>query len=329
MTNLHLYDNIMEYQIISDKIKNAIDKASNVLLVCHQNPDGDTLGSALSIAHVFDLTGKDYTVFCPDKPADFFSFLPKFDKLETKQKIDFSKFNLIMTFDCGDLEQTGLQEFLSQTRTGIVNIDHHTTNTRFGEYNLVDTGKASTTAILYHFFTKSQLAICRDIATCLLVGVLTDTGNFSNPATDPESLQIAARLVAKGARIREINKYVLRNKSINILKLWSRFFLRLKRDADLDLAWTVITQKDLKDCQVDKKELEGVANFFNDLADNAIALVLEELDGGEIKASLRTTRDWIDVSKFAKMMGGGGHAKAAGFRVRGRLLETVEGWRVV
>ncbi|MBU4332298.1 DHH family phosphoesterase [Patescibacteria group bacterium] len=325
----------MENQVIIDKIKNSIDKASKILLVCHRNPDGDTLGAALSLAHFLETAKKGYALFCQDSPADFFRFLSKFEELIIGEiGLGFktqtnSGHDLIITLDCGDIEQTGLPEFLANTKTPIVNIDHHITNTQFGDYNLVDADKASTTALLYQFFTKSQISISRNMATCLLVGLLTDTGNFSNPATNSESLAIAARLVARGAQIREINKYILQNKSIDVLKLWSRIFLRLQKISDFDLAWTVITQKDLAECGIDKKGLEGVANFLSKFSDSAITLILEELENKEIKGSLRTNQDFIDVSKFAKLMGGGGHAKAAGFRINGQLLETAGGWEIV
>ena len=319
----------MQFTQIIKKIHSLILSSNSILLVSHRNPDGDTIGSTLALAHWFEKIGKDYTIFCQDKPASFFSFLPNLEIIQTTLP-DFKNYDLVITCDCADQTQTGISpEDWKRLKCPIINIDHHFTNTNFGHHNLVLFEPASTTAILYQFFISNLINIDRPLATCLLTGLVVDTGNFSNPSTDGSALEIASRLVAKGAQIRYINHYLIKNKSVPTLKLWSRILLRLKKNQDLGLAWTVITKKDKQDCAVDDLATEGISNFFNELADSNLSLVLEEIEGGFIKGSLRTTTDFIDVSRFAKIMGGGGHQRAAGFRVKGKLQETDDGWSIV
>ncbi|NQU77199.1 bifunctional oligoribonuclease/PAP phosphatase NrnA, partial [Candidatus Falkowbacteria bacterium] len=311
------------------KIYTLINESSNILLICHRNPDGDTLGSALALAHWFKKIAKNYTIYCQDKPALFLSFLPGLENIKN-QEPNPNNYDLIITCDCGDQTQTGVSsENWNQIKSKIINIDHHFTNTNFGNYNLISFESASTSAILYKFFKASLVNIDRLMATCLLTGLVVDTCNFSNPGTNQEALEVASRLVAKGAQIRCINNNILKNKSLPILKLWSRILLRLQKNEELGLAWTIITKKDKAECGVDDLASEGISNFFNELADSNLTLVLEEIEGGFVKGSLRTTTDHIDVSRFAKIMGGGGHQRAAGFRVKGRLKESDKGWSIV
>lgn len=320
----------METQQTIKKINSLISESTNILLISHRNPDGDTLGSCLALAHYLENSDKKIELYCQDKPAEFFSFLPRFELLKTEPEPDFKNYDLIIACDCADIAQTGTNpDAWPGLKTQVVNFDHHLTNTKFGTFNLIMPEAASTTAVLYHFFSSNGINLDRTIATCLLTGLVTDTGNFSNPGTNHDALEVASRLVAKGAQIRYINHYIIKNKSIPVLKLWSRIFLRLRKNQELDLAWTVITKKDKQDCGVDDLATEGISNIFNELADSSFSLVLEEIQGGFIKGSLRTTTNHINVSEFAKIMGGGGHRRAAGFRVKGILVSSNAGWSII
>jgi phosphoesterase RecJ-like protein len=139
-------------------------------------------------------------------------------------------------------------------------------------------------------------------------------------------LQVASHLLNIGARHQEINKNILRNKSLSLLKLWGRAFERLRYNSSYDLAFTVITSQDITECGAESESASGLSNFFNDLAGAKASLVLIEQPDGTIKGSLRTTRDDVDVAKLAKTLGGGGHQKAAGFSVSGRLVYNEGNW---
>ena len=204
---------------------------------------------------------------------------------------------------------------------GVVNIN-------FGHVNLVHGEASSTSEIIYHFFDFHDIPINKEIATCLLTGIMTDTGNFSNLATTPSSLEIAGRLLNYGGRIRQISDNTIKNKSLSNLQLWGRALARLKKDEKTGLVTTVLTKKDYQELGLDENNTEGIANFLNNIEDAKTIIVFREKDDGTIKASLRTTHPNVDVSELAKKYGGGGHKKAAGFSLKGKIKDTKEGWKV-
>jgi len=193
----------------------------------------------------------------------------------------------------------------------------------------VETDAASTTDILFRIFNHNRFRINKEIATCLLTGIITDTGSFSNLATTPQSISNASELLINGARAKDIINNALTKQSIGVLKLWGRAFSRLIKNSHTNIAITVVTLKDFKECGVENESAEGIANFLNNLNGAKAILVLKEQSDGTIKGSLRTTQDNIDVSKLARVLGGGGHKKAAGFTIKGKIEETKGGWKIV
>jgi len=317
--------------LVNKKIFEAISEANHILLISHQRPDGDTLGSALALAETFDNLNKNYTHFCLGKPSPYFYFLPKIENIfHNLEDLFLNQFDLIITLDCGDLGQTGIERELLEIikKISLINIDHHKTNENFGQLNLVIKEASSTSEIVYKFLNHFNFEINKNIATCLLTGILTDTGNFTNGATTVSALKIASDLLIRGARFNQITFSTSKNKSLAILKLWGRILSRLEEN-DLGVVFTVITLKDLEESELDREALEGVANFLNNLAGLRIILVLKEEENGFIKGSLRSNDDVLDVSEIAKFLGGGGHKKAAGFTIKGQLVEVDGKWKVV
>ncbi|MFH1597801.1 MAG: DHH family phosphoesterase [Patescibacteria group bacterium] len=323
----------MDFSRIHKEINYNIDRSKNILLVIHQNPDGDAIGAGLSLANYLKREKRKHTLFALDCPSGQFDFLPFVESVETNPQI-FSQdiYDTILVLDSGDLMYAGVQEYFKEftyRRPLLVNIDHHHTNQMFGDLNLVDPGASSTSEILFNYFDDLRISVDKEMATCLLTGILLDTGAFTNPATNIASLRSASKLLIQGADLKKIVTHVLKNKQISTLKLWGRALSRLKKNQETGFITTIITQKDLEECQTDDEGTEGVANFLNNLSDTKAVLVLREVPGGKIKGSLRSTDDLIDVSKIATMFGGGGHKKAAGFTVKGKLKETANGWQIV
>jgi phosphoesterase RecJ-like protein len=168
------------------------------------------------------------------------------------------------------------------------------------------------------------------MATCLMTGLVTDTGNFTNLGTTASAIEVASKLLLHGVDLRAINKRTMHHRPLPVLKLWGRALERLRRDAH-GVVTTIITQQDLIDCGTTESDIEGVANFLNNLDSDTearVVMVLSERDG-QVKGSLRTKHPLIDVAKFATVLGGGGHTKAAGFSVPGHLEEHGNGWLIV
>lgn len=311
------------------QVHDALQKAKRVLIVSHQNPDGDTSGSGLALAHYFDRLGTPHTCFCTDPLHPMLQFLPGAERYTADPAaIHANPHDLLVVVDCSDIEYAGVADHLQKLPAlpTIVNIDHHATNTFYGTFNIVEPNRASTTEILTAMFDELRIPLSPEMATCLLTGVLTDTSTFSNPATNASVLAAASRLMVRGARVREIMHHILKNKSVPQLTLWGRALERLKEDPKTGFVSTIITQEDLDACGASAEDAEGIANFLGGVARTQAIMVLRELPDHRIKGSMRTTSELIDVANIAKLYGGGGHRKAAGFTVTGSVRETPTKW---
>lgn len=304
----------------AQRIHTRVHAANQILLVPHQNPDGDTLGSVTAFWEWLKLNQKTAEVYCATPAAEKFSYLPHIQHVKSDPNIwQKNDFDLIVVFDSSDLRYAGIHDFLVNhpSPPPVMNIDHHASNLHYGHENLVVTSAASTTEIVYRFFVANRIPINQTMATCLLTGLITDTDHFTNAAASPLSLKVGSDLLAKGANLSIIKRWLVKDKTVAILKVWGAVLSRLELHPTLDVSYTYITQADLKTHGVKETEAEGIANFFNTLSEGRMALVLTELPDGNVKGSFRTTSDSIDVSRFAKTLGGGGHKKAAGFTVSG------------
>ncbi|MBU1146703.1 bifunctional oligoribonuclease/PAP phosphatase NrnA [Patescibacteria group bacterium] len=318
-------------QILINKLEQLIFRAKKSLVMVHQKPDGDALGSALAFSEFLDALGKPNDFFALGPITTSADFLPGREKIKSDfGKISLSDYDLIIMLDCGDFKQTGIEAELRAlpAEFPIINIDHHQTNENFGILNIVDPESSSTAEIVFSLFEQLNFPVSKNAATALLTGLITDTANFSNPATTFSSLEAAGRLLAHGAKLGEISSNVLQNKSLDVLKFWGIILSRLTENKELGIVTTVITQEDLELANLDEEALEGVTNFLNNLKGAKMVLVLKALEDGKIKGSFRTTTPGIDVSRLAKTFGGGGHAKAAGFTIPGKLVKIEGGWRI-
>jgi phosphoesterase RecJ-like protein len=312
------------------KLKDKI-KQSQTLLIIHPRPDGDALGSGLALLNWGLKEKLPIRLFCQDPVPINYRYLNNWFLITQDKNIFNQDFNLIIVLDSSDLEYAGLRRIFPflKKKAFIAKIDHHVAGENYGDFELVDEKASATCEILYRFFKVNDISLDKDIATALLTGLITDTGNFTNQATTPASLAIAGKLMLLGAEIKKINHQVNKNKTVNMLKLWGRALARLQRNEKTGFVSTVILQKDLKECGVEEEAAEGVANFLNSLKDARAVLVLKEQEDGFIKGSLRTNQPDIDVSKIARLLGGGGHKKAAGFTIPGRIIATQKGWQIV
>jgi len=320
----------MNQEIISQKIFDRIKSAKKPLFVIHKKPDGDALGSALALVHWLESEGKPARVFCRDFPPVHYEFLPRFNRIITEEKVfQDPELDLVIVLDSGDLFYAGVQDILTRTERifSIINIDHHATNQHYGEINLVDSSASSTAEMIFNFLKYNRQPIDKHMATALLAGILTDTTNFTNPGTTVGSMRVASQLIAHGARTNEISRHLLKNKSIDALRLWGKTLTRLEENKKLNMAIAVIKREDLEGIEAENEAIEGVANFLNSLLVVELVLVLRETEDGFVKGSLRSTN--VDVSRIAKALGGGGHKKAAGFTIKGRLEQVDGKWEVV
>jgi phosphoesterase RecJ-like protein len=320
----------MPHRATSKRIFQKLSAARKPLLVAHRKPDGDTLGAMMAVYNWIRDHGRAAHAFCVDEPASVYAYFPRIRDVQTDPQIfEDEDVDMICVFDAGDLKYAGIDTFVASMRARpfVANFDHHVTNTLFGDENLVMTKASSTAEVMHEFFDDNHVEITRSMATCLMTGLLTDTSNFSNPATTVKSLEIASELLLKGVSIRDITRRLMRNKPFHALKLWGKALERLRWNPETKLASTALFREDFEDHPVDDEYLEGLSNFLNHLLAADVVLVLKEMEKKRVKGSYRSATD-TDVAELAKAYGGGGHRKAAGFLVDGAIVERPDGWVV-
>ncbi|NTW22496.1 bifunctional oligoribonuclease/PAP phosphatase NrnA [Candidatus Falkowbacteria bacterium] len=321
---------IAKYQSILE----SIDSAQNILLITHFNPDGDGISSLCSMMNWLLSIGKMAEGYCLHQPPAMLGYLPgiekiKFGSIETLG-LDFEKYDIFIVLDCGSLSRTGIADMLKakQPRQKIIEIDHHPKIDDYADIELRSTEAAATAELVYQFYKINHIKITKDMAMCLLTGILTDTANFFYPSTSIATVSIAADLILRGARLPQITENTLRNKSLNGLKLWGQIMANIRINPKYDFAVTILPQEEREKSTVPKEELDGISGFLSNLYGVKGILFLQEEADGSIRGNLRTASPLIDISKLARLLGGGGHPKAAGFSIKGRLVDRGGEWQI-
>ncbi len=311
---------MQNHQPISKAILTAINKADSILVIAHQKPDGDTLGSNMAWTNYLLSIGKKVTTFCLDPAPAHLTFLPNSHLLRNDHLVFNESYDLVILLDSSNLAYAGVDKLLTALQPGykLIDIDHHVSNTKFGDLNLIIYEASSTAEVIYRLFKDWNIKWNTDIATCLACGMITDTGGFKNPATNYITLRAAADLKRQGANLHQINKMALGRTQLNYLRLWGRALERLQEVKKYNLIYTFVTAEDLTEYGTDEAAVDGLSNFLHILKEGQVILVLRQSTPDLIKGSLRTTSD-IDLTKVAGLFGGGGHRKASGFSLSGRL----------
>lgn len=317
------------------RIHERLSRSARVLLATHEQADGDALGSLLAFRHLLEQPGRTIVALAPDSTPESYFHLAGHDRvLTTASAIRVDGFDAVVLFDCGDVRRTHLAEklyYLGQHRPHVVLFDHHSTVTKFRDRELVDTAvvdleAAATCELLYRYVEATARPITPTIATAMLTGIITDTGGFVHPNTTPEVMEIAAELLKRGANLRRIMNAVTRSKNVGTLQLWGRALSRLEYDRPSGVVSTALTLKDFEECGVETEAVEGIASFLNSLGEGNMVLVLREEPDGFVKGSYRTKRNDVDVAALARRYGGGGHQRAAGFKVKGSIVKHDHAW---
>ncbi len=302
-----------------------IQKAERILLIADADPDGDSIGSSGAILNWLLREGKQPDAFCLNPIPRQLHFIDNVSYYRNDPSLFKKPHDLIVTFDAGDIRRTGISDHLAENRPHVMVFDHHATNLRFGDTNIVIPSMSSTCELIHQFLEVNHIKIDDKMATALFAGLVFDTTFFINSATTDTSLESASKLLAAGARFTDITRHMAKNKTIPSLKLWGLAFSRLHYHQTLDLTSTYFLAKDLEEVPGQEETIKGISNFLSAICGTSDAiLVLHETTDGYVRGSMRSlTRD---VSKVAKLFGGGGHKKAAGFQIPGRL--KVEGEKV-
>lgn len=305
------------------KTWNLISVAKNILIVSHRKPDADTLGAAVVFRILAERLCKKFTLACVDVPGKSFKYIPHLDEFVSDFVLE--DYDLVIIVDAGASYMTDFHlKYPNFLKSGVatINIDHHASNDMYGTLNVVDPNAPSTTFILYKFLKYFKLNIEADIATCLLGGLYGDTGSFMHSNTSKEVFEMAAELLEKGARIAEITTALFSINSLSTLKLWGKV-LENAVMTDENVVMSVVREDDYQAIGANVEHLSGVIDYLNMVPDSKFAVLVNEDQHGNVKGSFRTRNEGVDLSRIASVFGGGGHPKASGFSIPGRLLPEV------
>lgn len=303
--------------------------ARRIACICHRNPDGDALGSLLGLRLILQeaLPSVTVSVHCVDPVPESFAFLPGAGAVQGPPTIAHG--DAVVFVDSAEPKLTEMHvthpQLFAEGHPPSVNIDHHHTNPGYGTVNMV-VDASSTCEIVLELADELGWKVSPEAATCLLTGVYTDTGGLLHSNTTAAVYRSVGRLLRLGARHQQAITAVFRSAKISTLKLWGRVLEKISVTPEGGVI-SAVTEGDFRATGADYAELTGAIDYVNAVPGMRFSLVLSERDG-KVKGSLRTLRDDVDVSAMASAFSGGGHKKAAGFALPGRLKPEVR-WTVV
>lgn len=308
-----------------------VSSSRRVLLISDQRADGDSLGCVKALCVLLDRMQKKHTVLVAESIPETLSFLTPRHLVLGVHHLDFSAYDLVIGCDFGNTYQSGVAAELAEAKKSghptVISIDHHETHEMFGHVNITDSEYGSATMIVYELLKFSGWECDRVMADALLAGILFDTNNFSNRATSARAFLIASELVAAGAQMGFLTRSFFRTKSLASLKLWARAFDRIAVCPGVDIASTGVTEQDMRECGAREGATEGLVNFLSSAAETSAVMFAHERTG-VVRASLRTTRDDVNLRALAEFLGGGGHRRASAFRVPGVMKYAKDRIRV-
>lgn len=304
-------------------IKRLIEKHHSFVLLEHEKPDGDCVGSGLALVQALQNLGKQALLISQDPHPAVYDFLPGNEFHTRAQYIEPEDFHaeVAVFIDCTDPERAGKGLELAKNSVW-VNIDHHVSNTGFGDVSLVCPSAAATGEIIYKLLLAMEVSITKEIATCLFVAIATDTGGFRYQNTTKETFEIAGALTGYGANPWEIAEQIFETRSVSSVLLLGKALNTLKVSRGGKLATLAVSRDMMAQAGASADETEGIIGFPRSISGVEVSLLFREMeDGSGFHVSFRS-RSKVDVSKIAMRLGGGGHPRAAGALVGGTLEEA-------
>lgn len=296
-----------------------IKKNASFMVTSHIAPDGDSIGSALAMTLALLKIGKQAVPVINDDIPKKYEFLPGSNLI----KKDISgNFDVIIALDSGDIERLGFRKKLNEFGRMTVNIDHHKSNTNYGDLNIVDGDASSVGEIIYRLL-DGKVEIDYDIAVNIFTSIVTDTGSMRYSNTTPQSLKILAKLVDEGVRSDFISRQVFEKRSLSAIALLKSVLNTLEISADGKVASIYITKDMMEAAGAKEEETDGIINYAREIEGVEVAVFFKEHEESLIKVGFRSN-EWVDVRKIAEEFSGGGHTRAAGCSIKLPLEKTRE-----
>ena len=297
-------------------MKSIIEQLTNgrrVLLASHAHPDGDAIGALLAAGIALEKLGHEVVLYNESLIPAVYRFLPRVDTIQHR----------LTHPDHFDMAADSIASI-----PVIINIDHHTTNTRFGHYHLVDENACATSEIVYRLIQAMGLELDTTMATAIYTGILTDTGSFRFSNTNRAAFSICESMVAKGVSPSTVSKHVYGAYSLGRIKLLNLALDSIEISNNGHLSVMTVTRSMLTETGTQPEDADGLINYARRIQDVKVAALIHEQESGNAVAgsqkqfhvSLRSDGS-VDVSRIASDFGGGGHAEAAGFSIESSLAE--------
>ena len=290
-----------------DNIKEEIQKAEDVVILTHESPDGDAVGSALAMYLTLKKMGKTVDVIIPEY-ASIFNFLPGADEIKKEGKEE--SYDLAISVDVTGINRlNGFAKYFENANMKI-QIDHHQVNEMFADYNFVNPASPACAQNLIFIIEQLGVEIDKEIGTCLLTGIITDTGGFKYEGVTAETFEFTSWLLAKGVNVSDVYKRVMQTKTRANFELRKLIMDRMEFLSDNKIAFTYMTLEDEKNAGAAPGDHEGLVEIGRDIEGVEVSIFLREVEGG-FKASLRSG-EYVNVSDVCIAFSGGGHKRAAG-----------------
>lgn len=302
-----------------DNILEEINKAESIVILTHENPDGDAVGTSLALYNALKNYGKNPDVIIPECPRCF-KFLP--GSSEIKKESSVENYDLAIAVDAATIKMlNGWAHYFEDAKSTVV-IDHHGTNTMYGDINFVNPDAPACSQILIVLLQYFNMEITKDVGSCILAGIITDTGGFKYSGVNVETFEFVAELLNKGVNVSNIYRRVLETVTKTSFELRRIAETRLEFLFDGKVTYTYITLEDEKNVNAETGDHEGIVNIGKCIEGVEVAVFIRELkDGKGWKASLRSN-EYVNVSDVALLFGGGGHPRAAGCTMQGELSQV-------
>ncbi len=295
--------------------------ASNIVAFCHVNPDGDAIGSLLGLGHVLDALPGERTVVlaCQDRAPESLFFVPGVARIVNALPADFRP-DLVISLDASDPARLGkIFSDLAFTPTPLIVIDHHITNLHFGNLNYVAPEAASTSQLVISLADALGVALPKEAATPLLVGLVTDTLGFRTSNVTAAELAAAVRLIEAGANLADVSQRTLATRPLKHMRLWGMAFAAARLDGYV--LWAEVTKVMREAAGITDEDDGGLVSQLINAQEARVAVVFNELEDGRIEVDFRA-RPGYDVATVALSLGGGGHPQAAGCALPGPMADA-------
>lgn len=307
--------------MLTDIVKRLME-SGRVGIITHIQPDGDALGSASALGLALERLGKRVVILRNDKPPAKYSFIPG-SHLVADCAEPICPVETLVVLDCADLERLGdgLQHY--KMAGTVLNIDHHISNTMFGNINMVDTNAAATGELVYQIIKLMGIDLNTDIAECIYTAIAADTGCFKYDNTTAVTHGIAGELISIGVESNRICSQIFSLRTLQQTKMLGRAIDSIKTYHGGKTAIMTVTRKMMRETGCSQEDLDGIVEFARDIVGVEVAALLRETDDGGIKVGLRS-KEYADTAAIAAAFGGGGHRKASGCTISTSMENAVE-----